>query len=381
MSNNLNLYDPLFYANEALIQLHKALGMAGRVHRGYDKNPQQKGSTIEINRPSTFSAQDAPSTAQDLNPGAVAMKLTNWKEVKFKLTDKELTFTTEKVITDHIVPMAYALADNIDSALCALAYKVPYFATKSAPATVADVTALRAKLFGNKVPLSDPNAVHVMVDGVAESELLALSAFTQNQGAGAAGVASQLTGSLGTRFGMEFFSNQNVVTQAAGTGADVAGAVNNAAGYAIGSTTIAVDGISAAAVLKAGTPFTIAGSSRSYVVDADATADGTGAIAALTIFPGLDAAVVDNAVVTFDIAGHTKNVAFHRNAFALAMAPLTDIGNQLGAKVASVADPITGLALRSRLFYVGDSSTVYVALDVLYGVACLDERLAAIWRG
>ena len=34
--NTLGIYDPLFYAQEALIQLEKALGLAGRVHRGYD---------------------------------------------------------------------------------------------------------------------------------------------------------------------------------------------------------------------------------------------------------------------------------------------------------------------------------------------------------
>jgi hypothetical protein len=39
---------------------------------------------------------------------------------------------------------------------------------------------------------------------------------------------------------------------------------------------------------------------------------------------------------------------------------------QLGARSATVSDPITNLALRSRLFYGGNASKVYVALDVLY---------------
>ena len=33
-TNVLGIYDPLFYANEGLIALHEALGMAARVHRG-----------------------------------------------------------------------------------------------------------------------------------------------------------------------------------------------------------------------------------------------------------------------------------------------------------------------------------------------------------
>jgi hypothetical protein len=379
MPNNLNLYDPLFYANESLIMLEKALGMAGRVHRGYDKNPAQKGSTIEINRPGTFTAQDAPSVAQDVNPGALAIKLDQWKEVKFKLSDKELTYTGEKIIADHIRPAVYALADNIDVALASLAYKVPYFTTKSAPAVVKDVTDLRAKLFNQRVPLDTPGMVHCMVDGTAEGELLALSAFSQNQGAGLEGVNTQLRGTIGQRFGIEFFANQNVQSQPAAVAADQSGTLTGTP--AAGSTTIALAGLTASFAFKKGTVVKITGASRDYVLDADVSSDGAGAIAAATIYPGLAEAGVNGAVVTLDGAGHTKNIAFHRNAFALAMAPLSDMGNQLGARIATVFDDKTGLALRSRLFYVGDSSTVYVAIDVLYGVQVLDERLAAIFRG
>jgi hypothetical protein len=103
MSNELSVYDPLFYSQEAIIQLHKNLGMAARVHRGYDKAPQQKGSVISISRPSTFTALAAPQSAQAINAGEVQITLDQWYEVKFKLTDKELTYTTEKIITDHIV--------------------------------------------------------------------------------------------------------------------------------------------------------------------------------------------------------------------------------------------------------------------------------------
>jgi hypothetical protein len=113
MANTLSIYDPIFYANEALIWLTKALGLAGRVHRGYDADPQQKGSTINIRRPSTFTAQDAPSTAQDISASMVPITLNKWKEVKFKLTDKELTFTKEKIISEHIQPAAYAIWPTI----------------------------------------------------------------------------------------------------------------------------------------------------------------------------------------------------------------------------------------------------------------------------
>ena len=62
-TNTLGNYNETFFAQEALIQLEKALGMAGRVYRGYDPNPQVKGSTIQIRRPSSFTAQAAPMAA------------------------------------------------------------------------------------------------------------------------------------------------------------------------------------------------------------------------------------------------------------------------------------------------------------------------------
>jgi hypothetical protein len=104
MPNNLNLYDPLWYANETLEKLRKNLGMARNVYRGFDRTPQDRGSVINISLPSSFVAQDAPSTAQDLTPGSVAITLNQWKEVKFSLTDKELSFTGEKIIEDHLEP-------------------------------------------------------------------------------------------------------------------------------------------------------------------------------------------------------------------------------------------------------------------------------------
>ena len=77
----------------------------------------------------------------------------------------------------------------------------------------------------------------------------------------------------------------------------------------------------------------------------------------------------------------TNSIAFHRNAFALAMAPLSDIGEQLGnARVATVSDPKSKLAMRSRIWYAPDTSAVKVALDVLYGVKCLDPNMACLLR-
>lgn len=377
MANTLGNYDETIFANEALIQLEKALGMAGAVYRGVDEDRQNKGSTIQLRRPGTFTAQNAPSTAQDLDPDDLSITLDQWKEVKFKLTDKELTYTTERMITEHIRPAAVALADNIDQALVGLYKDIPWLSEVGGTPGVSDLTAARKVLFNNKVPM-DPAMLWGMMDGDLEAGLLNLSAFTQHQGAGEAGVQSQVSGSIGRKYQINWFANQNVATHNRGTAlTDGVGALSAAA--AKGATSIAIDGIDTTGALKAGDTLVIAGNTQRYAITADVTASG--GAATLSITPKLVQAYADNDVVTIDTTdAKVQNMAWHRNAFALGMAPLSTLASQLGARVATAVDPITGLALRSRLYYVGDSSEVHVALDVLYGIKTIDPNLAVRMR-
>lgn len=372
MTNTLSVYDPIFYAQEALIQLEKALGMAGRVHRGHDKAPQQKGATISIRKPGAFTAQDAPSPAQDIDAGEVQIALANWKEVKFGLTDRELAATGEVIIGEHIRPAAVALADAIDQSLCALYAEVPWFHDVAATAGVADIVAVRRAMFDNKVPLRDPAMLHWMIDGDMEADFLNQTAFTQWQGSGDIGAAAQVSGSLGRRFGFNFFANQNVRAHSAGTLSSTTPLLQGA--HAKGATQVTLDAATLTGTLKAGDSFVLAGNAQRYAVTADAAASANAVT--VSIAPALVKAYGDNAQATVSLDDHAASLAFHRNAFALAMAPLSELGNQLGARIATVADPVTGLALRSRLFYDGNNSKVFVALDALWGVKTLDPNLA-----
>lgn len=72
------------------------------------------------------------------------------------------------------------------------------------------------------------------------------------------------------------------------------GAVNNALGYAIGATTMVVDGFTSA--LAAGDTFTLTGDDTEYTVTAHT--ETTGATTSITFTPGLVIAATDNEVVT-----------------------------------------------------------------------------------
>lgn len=366
---NAKAYDPIFYANEAITQLYKALGMANAVHRGYDRTPAEKGSTIQIRLPGTFTAQDAPSSAQEVTPSLVNIELNYWKEVKFGLTDKEITLTDERIISDHIAPAAYALADDIDSRLCALYKEVPWYSDLSAPAAVADITAARKIMFNNKVPMKDTSKLHIMVDGTAEAEFLNLSAFSQQQGAGQAGVDTQVSGFLGQKFGFNFFANQNVKTHTTGTLSATDPLVNT--DTAVGATSIILDKGTLTGTIVAGDILTFAGHTQQYVATALATASGNAIT--VNIAPAVTGATIANDTqATVVKSSKVENLAFHSHFAALAMAPLSEMASQLGAKVATVTDPVTNISIRSRVFYEGNNSKVFVALDVLYGIKVLD---------
>ena len=373
MANTLGVYNPIFYANEALIHLERALGLAARVHKGYDAERKSfgKGQTISIRKPSVLTAANAPATAEDLTTEYVDITLDQWKEVKFKLSDKELAYTGQRIIDEHIRPAAYALADNVDQALVALYKSVPW-AYDGAGDVVTDFTGTRKVLFDNGVPLDDPGALHFMMGSSMEANMLALAAFSQQQGAGDAGVSTQMRGHLGTKYGFETFSNQNVASHTGGVCADPVGALT--AATAVGDTTIAIDAVTVDGTCVVGDIIEIAGDTQLYVCTADDTF--TGGVATISVYPAIKQINADNAVVTITVTDKVENLGFHRNAFALAMAPLSDMAKELGARVATITDPITGLSIRSRVYYVGNSSEVHVALDVLYGVKTLDGNLA-----
>lgn len=380
VTNVLGYYNPYFYANEALIALENSLGLAARVHRGFDaeRSSFKKGEYVNIRKPSTYTAASAPVThanAQNTATESVQIRLNQWKEVKFAITDAELAYSGEQIINDHIRPAAYALADNIDNALADLYIYVGNYYNCAAAASEAltDITGPRKVLFDLGVPIGDAENMHYMIGSTMEAGFLGLSAFAQHQGAGDVGVETQLKGTLGYKFGVEIFANQNVNSHTSGACADTAGAI--AGDEVAGATDITIDDLTDTHTVKAGDMFTIAGDTTKYAF----TADGTVASNALTdigISPALKADAAEDAVVTIVATDHTANMMFHKNAFALAMAPLPSMANELGAKVATVTDPKSGVSVRSRLYYDGEDSAVYVALDVLYGVKCLDPQFA-----
>ena len=379
-TNTLGNYNETFFAQEALIQLEKTLGMAGRVYRGYNADPQTKGTTISVRRPSSFTATAAPATQADMNTESVDITLNKWYEVKFGLTDKDLSLSSDRVISDHIRPAAVAIANQIDTDLNALYLDIPWYSTLTSTPVVSDIAAVWKVMFDNQVPMTD-GKLNFELGGAAQ--LAFMNALSASGFVPGVQDTTLRNASLGRLYGFDMFANQNTPSHTSGVAADAVGAVDFGSGstavYAAGLSSMHIDGITSGATLLKGDTFGLAGHTQRYVLTAD-VADESSGDATIYFAPPLKEAVDENTVITFHISAtgvaKVQNLAFHTNAFALAMAPLSTLGGQLGAKIGIASDPITNLALRSRMYYDGDNSQVIVALDALYGVKTLDCNLA-----
>ena len=131
MANQLGNFNTPLYAVAALDILMGYLGAPKRVNRRYEEERKAfgRGETVNIRRPSTFTVYDAPLAAgsvDDLATESVAITLNQYKETKFKVTDREIATSTDAVIKEHIRPMAYAHANAIDRAILAQSYLIPH---------------------------------------------------------------------------------------------------------------------------------------------------------------------------------------------------------------------------------------------------------------
>lgn len=396
MANVLSPYNPTFYAAEALILVQNALGMANRVYRGYEaeRAGYGLGETIQVRKPSDFSVETGgSSTTSDPYTTSQTITINQWKQVKFALTDKELTQTGSRVVDEHIQPAAYALANAVDNDLMSLYTDVPWLVgVDSTPNAVSDITIPRKRLVDNagaQVDMDD-GKIHMAVTPNFEQALLGATHFHSATLVG--GTANQdalMKGHLGTRFGIEFFRSHNVQTHTSGTavgGGDVTGLTLTGAGSQ-GDTTIGISNGTGSETLVAGDSFVIATNSQRYVVTATNTAS-SGTYSSVSIFPALVADYSSGASVTFSTAATTTetnadnsdsfyaNMLFHENAFGLVVVPLPEIGDGAGARMSTVSDDQTGLSIRSRMAYDDDSAKVKVTLDILYGVKTLEPNLA-----
>ncbi len=379
MANSLSAVMPKILAR-GLLALREQAVMPRLVNADYSNDAARKGDTIDVPLPSAVAVSDvtpsntAPAPA-DTAPTVAQVSLNQWKKAGFHLTDREMLEidAEESFVPMQMAEAVRALANAVNASVHA-EYAGVYGFVGDAGSTpfagdVASATAARKLLNKQLAPRSDRRGV---LDFDAEANALALPQFSDAEKVGSSGV--KIEGEIGRKFGIDWVADDGVVTHVAGTAADSGSyTVTTASPASAGAGSVSVRTDSGSPTLVVGDVISFAGHAQTYVVTAGASLTVGGV--AVAIAPALRADVADAAAVTVR-SSHVVNLAFHRDAFALAMRPLSagmaDLA--LGNRILAMTDAQTGLSLRlevSRQY----KQTVW-EFDVLWGVKLVRPELA-----
>lgn len=360
---------PQIVAREAAISLNAQLMAAGLIPKGISEDVARKvGDTVKVRIPATFTAHDFASAGsiaiQNIGESYANVVVDKHFDVAFEITSAERALELDVLRTKVIDPAMQAIAEQVDSDALqlykAVAAKVGTAGTT--PDALADFTAARKKLTDNRAPLGGRVAIW---DTAAEAKFLELDAIVGADKSGS--TAALRDANMGKVMGFDNYVSQLVPTHNAGAGAVK---IDNAAGYAAGTTDIHVDGVTTALVI--GDKLTIGG--RDYVVrtaGALATADQD-----ITVYPALAAAVSDNDDVTV-AADYVSNLAFHPSFAVGAFAQLELPEGGASGEIINY----NGIAMRALYSFDHTHLKEIVSLDVMYGFKVVREELACVVLG
>lgn len=185
--------------------------------------------------------------------------------------------------------------------------------------------------------------------------------------------ALQQQGILEQVHGFTIRESGGVASHTKGTGTSYA--INNASGYAVGSTTIAVD--TGSGTIVAGDVLTNSQSGRDsnkYIVN---TALSGGSL--VLNAPGNRVAWVDDDTVAVGNS-YAANLAFRRSAMILATrAPALPDGGDMAADRMLITDPLSGITLELSMY--AEYRRVHYEIAVAWGAACVKPEHTAILLG
>ena len=368
MPNTLDDLMPKILAR-GLQRLRNRLVMPTAVNRDFSPDPAQRGAVINVPVPPTVGTRPVspgvtPAPAPDITETTVPIVLDQWYEAPIAFTDKERLETIDESVNMAIDAAIDALAERVNASIFGL-YKEVYEFVGTPGQTPFQTdyklaTAARKILNRNKAPLANRRLV---IDPDAEENATNLAQFADSSFSSDNGVI--IEGEIGRKVGFDWIMDQQVPTHVAGTLSDGTVSGNHAAG----ATTVTIAS-TAGGTLKAGDIITFAGHEQTYAVVGDVTISASGS-AAVQITPALQAPVAASSAVTLK-GTHVVNLAFHRDAFAIAIRPFRQPASD--ARVLTMVDPQTNLPL--RLEVSRQNKQDYWSFDLLWGVKAVRPELA-----
>jgi hypothetical protein len=236
---------------------------------------------------------------------------------------------------------------------------------------LSDPAQVRKILDDNGAPVSDR---HMIIDTTAGAKMRTLAQLTKANESADTTMLRQ--GALLDIHGFTVRESAQVKVSTAGT---AAGSTTTAAGFAVGTTSIPLAS-AGTGTFVAGDIITIAGdTANKYVLvsgDTDVSNGGTLVIAD----PGLRKAIPASATAITVVGAATRNLAFTRNALALACRlPALPTNGDLATDRTKIIDPRSGIAFELA-YYPGFRMGGYF-IGAAWGTACMKPEHLALLLG
>lgn len=332
------------------------------------------------------------STASDITPavtppndgdqtiGNVSMTISKARRVPVRWNGEEKRGLDNNgasfnvIFRDQMAQAMRTLVNEVESDLAALHNKASrsYGTAGTTPfaSNLSDTANVRKILADNGAPMSD---LQMVIDTSAGANMRTLTQLSKANEANDDNLLRR--GVLLDVHGFAIRESAQVKTFTAGTGAS---ATTNAAGYAVGATSITLASAGTGTIL-AGDFITFAGDTNKYQVvtgDTDVSNGGTIVLAA----PGLRKAIPAAATNITVIATSVRNMAFARSAIALATrAPALPPQGDSAVDRQIITDPVSGLSFEVAMY--AQYRQMQYEVSLAWGCAAVKTEHMAVLLG
>ena len=346
---------------------------------GIDVSGYKKGDTVKIKIPTSGKVFDGAiyaggAAGTDVVEESVDLKLDTQKHIALQFGTKEkmlnITDFKERILRPQMQTLASVIeADLIAKGVLGTPQTVSMNIAGTTPSSA--LALARARMNQYLTPAGDRSALITSTANVALSgEISRLFNPTQSSS------KAYLDGYVATAYGSDLFEHQSIPTHANGTAAGITVSAAGQTGSTITMTastagTLVKGQILTIAGVNAVHPFTgqDIGSLQQFVVTETVTVSaGT----AVKIYPSINPAAPNKTVTASPISGvvvstvsvnGVQNLAFHKDAFTAAFAPLPVIASCEGY----TARLPSGISVRVMTFGDGNNDIERTRIDVLYG--------------
>ncbi len=345
--NSIDAFIPEMWAMESVAILVENMVAASLVNRDFEMAFANAGDIVNTRKPAEFTAKrkgvNDDITIQNAEATNIPVPLDQHVHTSFLIRDGEETKSFKSLVDEYLTPATISLARFVDKMV--LAQYAQFLQNQAG--TLGGLTSSNAvQLITGTGLVLDRNKAHsdgrqLIWTPEAQAKIIQNAVFHEADKVGDNGTALR-TASVGQKLNFSNWMAQNM-SQLLQINPQGSGAINNAAGYPVGTTVITVNGFSASEVIP-GDWIGIGGNVYHVTATDNATATQ------LTLEYGLKAAVLNSAAI---VVG--ENAAMD-SAYSAGYAKYLALDDGAGAQTAElqVGQHIT----------IGTSNVRYVVMDI-----------------